>query len=342
LPLPDETELPTGDDMEQDDNEPVTLKSIQKLTGKLAQKLRTFQDTEVEGEQEMTSKDTKYVINSILSALDLENLDDEDKDEIVNKFEGDDMGTDEFGGEPTGEPSGEEFSDEELGIGGGTEGEMGEGFDDFDTKSKFSDYDDDDFDEIDLHKHFGKHHPKHDIEDEDEFDLEMGEGFEDEDEDMTTGDREKMGKDMVSKIFDENEDFEDEMKPVHPRHRGRKNAYGIDPEHAGHVESMIENLFTESKVDSILKGYFKVDESEKKLIESKKKDVKLINEQKAQKITKIKQLSESISQEVASRKVMEKYPNAKLVGKTNKHNLVFEMNNKQIRVSTKGEILWVI
>jgi hypothetical protein len=31
-----------------------------------------------------------------------------------------------------------------------------------------------------------------------------------------------------------------------------------------------------------------------------------------------------------------------LVGKTNKHNLVFEMNNTQIRVSTKGEILWVI
>jgi hypothetical protein len=47
-------------------------------------------------------------------------------------------------------------------------GEMGEGFDDFETKSKFSDYDDDNFEEIDLTKHFGKHHPKHDIEDEDE------------------------------------------------------------------------------------------------------------------------------------------------------------------------------
>jgi hypothetical protein len=50
-------------------------------------------------------------------------------------------------------------------------------------------------------------------------------------------------------------------------------------------------------------------------------------------------LSESISQEVGARKLMEKYPNAKLVGKTNKQNLVFEMNDEQLRVNTKGQII---
>jgi hypothetical protein len=301
------------------------LKSIQKLTGKLAQKLREFQDVETEGGEEMTSKDTKYVINSILSALDLDNLDEEDKEEIVTKFEGDDMGMEDTGME---EPSGDEFSDEELGIGGTENGEMGEGFDDFETKSKFSDYEDNDFEELDLKKHFGKRYPKHDIEDEDEFDLEMGEGY-GEESDM------ELGKDMIKDIFDEEEQIE--SKPS--RHRNRKNTYGIEPHHAENIESMIEGLFTESKVDSILKGYFKIDENEKKIIQEKKNTQKLIKEDKKQKINKIKTLSESISQEVGATKFLINNPSAKLIGKTNKKNLVFEMNNEQIRVNTKGQIL---
>jgi hypothetical protein len=113
----------------------------------------------------------------------------------------------------------------------------------------------------------------------------------------------------------------------------------MEPHHASHVESMIENLFTESKVDNILKGYFKIDEKEQQIIETKKTNTSLIKEERKQKLSKIKTLSESISQEVASIKVLDKYPKAKLVGKTNKNNLVFEMNNKQLRVTTKGEIL---
>jgi hypothetical protein len=87
MPEPAPEDMDLGDDMEDDDNEEVTLKSIQKLTGKLAQKLRAFQETE-EGQQEMTSKDSKYVINSILSALDLDSMEEDDKEEIVDKIEG--------------------------------------------------------------------------------------------------------------------------------------------------------------------------------------------------------------------------------------------------------------
>ena len=109
--------------------------------------------------------------------------------------------------------------------------------------------------------------------------------------------------------------------------------------HADRLEGMFEGMFTESKVDEVLKGYFNINENEKQLIESKKKTQTLIKEERKNKISKIKQISESISQEVASTKLITKYPEAKLVGKTNKHNLVFEMNNKQLRVNTKGEIL---
>lgn len=70
-------------DDESDDDEVVTFKSIQKLTGKLGQKIRSLLDS---GE-EMSSKDVKYVINSILSALNLSSLDEEDKEDVLDKFE---------------------------------------------------------------------------------------------------------------------------------------------------------------------------------------------------------------------------------------------------------------
>jgi hypothetical protein len=77
----------------------VTFKTIQKLTGKLAQKIRSFTTDE---ENEMSSQDVKYVINSILSALDLDLLEPEDAEEIMSKFEGqenEEIPSDEMGGE---------------------------------------------------------------------------------------------------------------------------------------------------------------------------------------------------------------------------------------------------
>ena len=65
------------------------MKSIQKLTGKLGQKLR-------DGEEELESEDVKYVINSVLSALDLDKLEDEDKEDILSRFEDDET---EYGDE---------------------------------------------------------------------------------------------------------------------------------------------------------------------------------------------------------------------------------------------------
>jgi len=79
-----------SDDME--DNEDVTFKTIQKLTGKLAQKIRDLQDNE----EDISSKDAKYVINSILSAIS-DNLDEDDKEDIIGKLEGEDEDTEDMG-----------------------------------------------------------------------------------------------------------------------------------------------------------------------------------------------------------------------------------------------------
>ena len=74
-----------GSDEEGDDDEPVTMKIIQKLTGKLAQKIRAYNSNE---EEEMSGDDVKYVINSVLSSLDLTTLNDDDVEEIIDRLEG--------------------------------------------------------------------------------------------------------------------------------------------------------------------------------------------------------------------------------------------------------------
>jgi hypothetical protein len=82
-----------GDDMgtQAAADAPKYMKHIQKLCGKLGQILRAH------GE-EMQSDDIKYVLNSVISAVDISKLEDNDKEEIGSRFEDsqydDDMGSD--------------------------------------------------------------------------------------------------------------------------------------------------------------------------------------------------------------------------------------------------------
>lgn len=78
-------------DMELDseapaDDEEVSIKTIQKLTGKLGQKLRT-----IDAQDGLSSEDIKYVLNSIISAVNLDNLTEEDKEDILANFEEDEV-----------------------------------------------------------------------------------------------------------------------------------------------------------------------------------------------------------------------------------------------------------
>jgi len=106
----DDSEMGTDDETstEKGEGETVTFKTIQKITGKLAQKLRAFSSDE---ENEMSSKDIKYVINSILSAIDLDKLDEDDKGVIINKLEGEE---DEEGGSDEDEMGDEDLEDTET------------------------------------------------------------------------------------------------------------------------------------------------------------------------------------------------------------------------------------
>ena len=226
---------PMGDPMGGEDEGPVTLKQVQKLTGKLGQKLRAYAS-----EQEMTSEDVKYVLNSILSAVDLNLLDETDKEDILSRFEGEEGGEegssyDEIGMEPT-EP--------------------------------------------------------------DTSDLDMG------------------GEITAEPEVGESDGYKSK------------------------INAIMDGMFNESKVDKILSKYFVETPEEKKMNESKKVQTyikKKIN--KVNVMEEIKNLSETIEQELTSEFILRENESAKFIGKTNLKNLIFENEGKQIKVSPKGEIL---
>ena len=90
------------------------MKEVQRLSGKLGQAIREIED-------KMESDDVKYVINMILSAVDIEKLSDEDKEAIIDRFEPEENYDDaytpeepETGEDIGGEPSPEDEPEDEL------------------------------------------------------------------------------------------------------------------------------------------------------------------------------------------------------------------------------------
>ena len=245
LPLEGGEELPMGDDLGmetgdenmgmdseegQDMEERVTFKSIQKLTGKLTQKIRTL-----DNEEGMTSENIKYVINMVLSSLDLKNLSEEDKEDIMGKFE-----------EAEEREEGSEFGGEE----------------------------------------------------------EMTADFEGPEGDV----------DMSAEV-----PVEGEMRET--------PSYG----------AIMDHIFGESKVDKVISKYFEV--TKKEILENREKNaqkqIQKISEVKRQ-MKEVVKLTETIEQELASKKFLEENRNAKVIGLTNKKNLVFENKGKQVKISPEG------
>jgi hypothetical protein len=216
---------------EMGDEEQVTFKTIQKLTGKLTQKIRTL-DTD----QGMTSEDIKYVINMVLSSLDLKTLTEEDREDILSKFddEMEDLGGDDMDGM------------------------------DFTDDSEVEDI---------------------------QADMDVPvEGYEMGEEDMDYGN---------GAIFD--------------------------------------SIFGESTVDKVISKYFEI--SKKEILESKEKHSqkkKNVIVQSKKQMEEVIRLSETVEQELSAKKFLENNSNAKIVGVTNKKNLVFEFKGNQIKISPEG------
>jgi hypothetical protein len=214
---------------EMGDTEQVTFKTIQKLTGKLTQKIRTL-----DADQGMTSEDIKYVINMVLSSLDLKTLTEEDREDILSKFddESEDLGGDDMGG------------------------------------------------------------------------LDM------------TDDSEV-------------EDIQADMDVPVEGYEMEEGGYGNG--------AIIDSIFGESTVDKVISKYFEM--TKKEILESKEKrspkKLGAISETKKQ-MKEVIRLSETVEQELSAKKFLEENSTAKIVGVTNKKNLVFENKGKQVKISPEG------
>ena len=230
----EELDLDIEDTVDGEEDEEGSFKVIQKLTGKIGQKLRTYDKN-----QGLSSEDIKYVINSIISAVSLEKLSEEDKEDILANFEEEDV-----------------------------------------------DYGMDDESDID-------------IDADTDLDLDLD-----------------LDLDMEEPIVDDELSEQDSMT------------------------SFVDEIFTESKVDKVLGKYFVITEDEKNTIKSK--NIKKFLSEKVKSISvkkEIKRLSKTVEQELTSEFLVKENRDITFLGKTNKGNLVFESDGKQLKVSTKGELL---
>lgn len=362
----DNTELPGGEedinvDMDMDVEEPapseeeeVDFKVIQKLTGKLGQKIRTMNES-----VGMTSEDVKYVINSILSALDLSKLDETDKEDILAKFEedsdygmeGDDMdleisGDEELDMEPetseamgassAGQYSaplfGEEMSEQEnmyLGM-------DGHGFfdkDDIPVKDFDFDYDEEEYDDFDefISKYPDQRWFRKGRSDDAKFGRDSSDRhFWEKYKEMFGGPfklRKRRGEMGEGDLRDKFDGRDSKVIGVYSNIKKQRNEEMSEEEKASsHISKIMDSVFGESKVDRVLSKYFVMSENEKKSPVNKR-------------LERIAELSESEEQKLAAQFIVNENKKLKFLGKTNKNNLVFESNDVQVKVSPKGEIL---
>jgi len=238
------------------------LKRIQILVGKLASKIRTYEES-----KNLQPKDIKYIINSILSAIDVNSLSDDDIEQIISKLEGDedeDENKDSSGSSEENETNSEEMPQEM----GETYDNYGEAFQDYIaggyTRAMSDNLKEDDYDINNIDNEFQK------------FD-----------------DNEKENNISLKRIL---------------RKRPTNSHY-----HLNH------GTYNESKVDKIITGYFQISENElnhtyKKLVESE---------------FQLKSLREFLKENSKS----------KFLGKTNKGNLIFKLNNREYKITKSGAIL---
>ena len=247
------------------------LKRIQILVGKLAQKIRSYTE-----EKELSPKEIKYIINSILSAIDVEVLDEDDIEQIIAKLEG----TEEEGEESDmGDEEEVSFKEKETEVKPTPpeEPEMTEGYDDL--NSAFQDY--------------------------------MGSAF------ASQG-----SKALRSEMGEEEDNYYQE--------RRKRHFYPA-------VDSFEHGTFGESNVDKVLSKYFILDESEEKNYELKRerKTSELFKSNK-QNIIK---LSESTEQLDIALDYIRKNPRSKLIGLSNKKNLIFREGINEVKITRSGRVI---
>jgi hypothetical protein len=344
--LDTDVEMPTNGDEEE-----VSFKSIQKLTGKLGQKIRTL-----DGQQGMTSEDIKYVLNSILSALDLSKLTEEDYDDVMANFEENEEGID-YGVDDETELDVEAGDDLDLSTDLEMEPEATEGEIEEEMYGSFGNLKRKDSKGDTYYNELSK--PVKDVDlygigDDEMFDTEEFENFmqlydkygdkqnwfaspERGGEKFFNLYKEKTGKPFKVKT----RKMQGEMGEGSMEDMGIQTLPSLDYEEQT-IELSPETIKSDlhSTIDQVLSKYFAPTEEEQQMFEQKEVKKFLGNKVKSSVMkNQVKKLAETVEQEMTADFILREHNNVKFLGKTNKNNLVFEADDVQLKVSTKGEIL---
>ena len=295
----------------EEDTDEVTFKTIQKLTGKLTQKIRVL-----DSQEGMTSEDIKYVINMVLSSLDLKSLSEEDKEDIMSKFEEDseNLGGDDMDGEDMTDDTEVEDIQSDMDVEMGGEMEEGDMYGSFDDNQWYDHYD---------RKHSG------------DFDFDYDEEeFEDYPSLMAKHGNKHYWFHNRSKFSPgpDGEELFNKFKERYGRPFKVRTKKSSEMKEYGHG-SILDSIFKESKVDKVISKYFEPSLSEiNESVKRKKSKVNVVMES-------VIKMTETIEQELAAKQFLKENINFKFVGITNKKNLVFENKEEQVRITPEGFIL---
>ena len=257
------------------------IKRIQILVGKLAQKIRSYEE-----EKELSAQNVKYVINSILSAIDVDVLDEDDIEEIISKLEGggEDEDSDEV--EDFEMSDEEEIVEPEVAPEPPAEPEMGEGYDNL--ADAFQDY--------------------------------MGAAY------SNVAMRNMQGE-KTEEVYEA--DLVDDYHK--DRRKGRKHFQYPD------VDTFSHGTFNESSVDKVLSKYFVLNEEDEKNLKVKQeRKTSLVYKQNKENVIRLSESSEQL--DIALDYIREN-PRVKLMGRSNKGNLIFKEGINEVRVTKRGDII---
>ena len=234
--MPPPSDEDEGGEMGKPKNKGISdFKRIQILVGKLSQKIRSYEESE-----DLSAKDIKYIINSILSAINVEVLDEDDIEQIISKLEGTE--DENEGGDFEEEDSTEDDTSVDQGVEVPAptppEGEMGEEYNTY--GEAFNDY-------------LGSAYSKAMSDDlEEDYDLDNV--------DETFQSYSKKYKDNDSNYFSPSDSlngpYSDETESDMDIRRKLRQRPSNSFYHMNH------GTYNESKIDKILSGYFSINENE--------------------------------------------------------------------------------
>jgi hypothetical protein len=258
------------------------IKRIQILVGKLSQKIRSYEE-----EKELSAQNVKYIVNSILSAIDVDVLDEDDLEEIIAKLEGGSDDDDNKEVEDFEMSDEEESVEDEVAPEPPAEPEMGEGYDNI--GDAFKDY--------------------------------MGGAY------SNLAMKKMQGETTEEEVY-ESDLVDDYHKD---RRKGRKHFQYPD------VDAFSHGTFNESSVDKVLSKYFVLNEEEEKTLKAKQdRKTSLVYKQNKENVIK---LSESSEQLDTALDYIRENPRVKMMGRSNKGNLIFKEGINEVKITRRGDII---